>query len=42
MRLGEKTTVIIPWSIGYGEAGSGTIPGKTTLAFDIEVVSKSN
>ncbi|WP_341226383.1 FKBP-type peptidyl-prolyl cis-trans isomerase [uncultured Arcticibacterium sp.] len=42
MRVGEKATLIIPWSLGYGEAGSGSIPGKTTLAFDVEVVSKSN
>lgn len=42
MRLGEKATIIMPWSLGYGEAGSGSIPGKTTLAFDVEILSKSN
>lgn len=42
MRVGEKATLIIPWGLGYGEAGSGSIPGKTTLAFDVEIVSKSN
>ncbi|AWV99824.1 FKBP-type peptidyl-prolyl cis-trans isomerase [Arcticibacterium luteifluviistationis] len=42
MRVGEKATIIIPWSLGYGEQGSSSIPGKTTLAFDVEILSKSN
>lgn len=39
MRDGGKATLIIPSSLGYGSYGSGTIPGYTTLVFDIEITN---
>jgi FKBP-type peptidyl-prolyl cis-trans isomerase len=39
LREGEKATVIMPSSLGYGVKGSGGIPSSAPLAFDIEVVS---
>ena len=39
LREGEKATVIMPSSLGYGAAGSGAIPSSAPLVFDIEVVS---
>jgi FKBP-type peptidyl-prolyl cis-trans isomerase len=41
MKIGEKATLIFPSALGYGSSGSGsgTIPGYSSLIFDIEVVS---
>jgi len=39
MRVGDKWEVWIPWKLGYGESGSGTIKGYTTLVFEIELVA---
>ena len=38
MQVGDKWEVWIPWKLGYGESGSGTIQGYTTLVFEIELV----
>ncbi|KUL20098.1 MAG: Peptidyl-prolyl cis-trans isomerase [Proteiniphilum sp. 51_7] len=38
MQVGDKWEVWIPWKLGYGESGSGTIKGYTTLVFEIELV----
>ena len=43
MRKGEKATVIIPYKLGYGEAGRSegnrpVVPGYSPLVFDLEVV----
>ncbi|RXK50755.1 FKBP-type peptidyl-prolyl cis-trans isomerase [Aquirufa rosea] len=35
MRLGEKAVLVFPSSLGYGQAGSGSIPGYTPLVFEV-------
>lgn len=39
MSVGDKYRLIIPYQLGYGESGSGNIPPKATLIFDIELLS---
>lgn len=39
MKVGGKRTVLIPYSMGYGSAGTAGIPGGSGLVFDIELVS---
>lgn len=38
MKVGEKATLSIPYSMAYGESGYGPIPAKSDLIFDVEVV----
>lgn len=38
MRVGEKATLIIPSSIGYGSYDAGMIPPYSTLVFEVELV----
>lgn len=35
MRVGERWEVYIPWQIAYGSAGYESVPGYSTLMFDI-------
>jgi hypothetical protein len=39
MRVGEKRRLEIPSSLGYGETGSGIIPGGAGLIFETELVA---
>lgn len=39
MQVGDKWEVWIPWKLGYGESGSGSIQAHTTLVFEIELVA---
>lgn len=38
MRKGERRTLIIPWWLAYGAEGKGSIPGKATLRFEVELL----
>ena len=38
MKRGGKGTFLIPPAIGYGEQGSGPIPGNTPLVFEVELI----
>lgn len=38
LKVGGKARLIIPYSLGYGENDFYTIPGKSTLIFDVELV----
>jgi FKBP-type peptidyl-prolyl cis-trans isomerase FkpA len=39
MRVGGERRIVIPPSLGYGELGSGRIPGDAYLLFDMELLS---
>lgn len=42
MHIGDKWLVYVPWTLAYGESGSGTIPGYSVLRFTIKLVAYSH
>ena len=38
MKEGDKWNVVIPWTLGYKQNSTGSIPAYSTLIFDIELV----
>ena len=38
MRVGDSARIIIPYMLGYGASGSGSIPPYSTLVFDVKLV----
>ena len=41
MHIGDKWLVYVPWTLAYGESGSGSIPGYSVLRFTIQLVAYS-
>ncbi|MFP6808490.1 MAG: FKBP-type peptidyl-prolyl cis-trans isomerase [Pseudomonadales bacterium] len=38
MQEGDKWRLYVPPALGYGERGSGSIPGNTVLVFEVELI----
>lgn len=38
MKVGDRWLIYIPSDLGYGDTGSGSIPGYSTLIFDLDLV----
>ena len=39
MHIGDKWEIYMPYQLGYGAIGSGSIPGYSTLVFDVMLVA---
>jgi peptidylprolyl isomerase len=42
MRIGGKRRIFIPWELAYGQDTHLSIPGKSDLIFDVELVAQSD
>lgn len=42
LRVGDKATLFIPYYLAYGEYGTRSIPAKTNLIFEVEVIELLN
>src|SRR5208283_3503584 len=42
MRIGGKRRLIIPWELAYGPTAHLSIPAKSDLIFDIELIKQSD
>jgi FKBP-type peptidyl-prolyl cis-trans isomerase len=38
MKKGGKRTLLIPWWLGYGTEGKGSVPSKAMLRFEVELL----
>jgi len=38
MKRGEKRTLLIPWWLGFGEAGKRPVPKRATLRLEVELI----
>jgi cyclophilin family peptidyl-prolyl cis-trans isomerase len=38
LHVGDKATLFVPYHLGFGEAGGNTVPGKTNIVFEVEVL----
>lgn len=38
LHVGDKATLFIPYHLAYGESGTRSIPGKTNIIFEVEII----
>ncbi len=38
LRVGDKATLFVPYHLAYGESGNRSIPGKSNIIFEVEVL----